>query len=83
MEEREPVYMKCGHITTARMYPDGIPICPICMCHETEDQPSVEGRKAHCTQCSNIRPSSFDLPFFWHRPEYDYDLFFDGCTGFD
>jgi hypothetical protein len=80
----ETYYMKCGHTTTAKLNPDNIPICPICMCHEIAEQPSLEGREAKCVYgCGAKRPSSFDLPFFQYRPDAEYDKFYCGCEGWD
>ena len=29
--------------------------------------PNLNGRKAKCVYCDNVKPSSFDLPFFQYR----------------
>ena len=83
MDERKPVYMKCGHNTTARMYPEDIPICTTCLCHEPAEKPDLSGRSAHCSLCENTKPSSFNLPFFRYRDGKPYDTFYDGCMGWD
>ena len=80
----KPVYMKCGHATFATIGPDNIPICPICLCHEIADEPTLEGREARCTYgCGSKRPSSFDLPFFRYCPGSEYDRYYCGCEGWD
>lgn len=77
-------YMKCGHTTTATLKPDNIPICPICLCHEIADEPTLEGREARCTYgCGSKRLSSFDLPFFCYCPGSEYDRYYCGCEGWD
>jgi hypothetical protein len=34
-------------------------------------------------RCLCERPSSPDLPFFYHRPEREFDEFYCGCWGWD
>lgn len=78
----DKVLMKCGHLSNATL--NGKPYCIICECSEVaEEKPSLEGRKARCWSCGRIEDSSYNLPFFTHRPNSIYDSFYDGCNGWD
>lgn len=89
-------FMKCGHSAQARDS-KGRPACAICIgTHPGAtvvegSPPSLEGRFATCSYsrrrdgkpCTSRRPSSFDLPFFEHRPRNDTDEYYCGCWGWD
>ena len=72
--------MKCGHSANATK--DGKPFCVICMCGEVAEKPSLAGRKAKC-YCGHITDSSYDLPFFKHEPEHEYDSYYCGHDGWN
>ena len=80
--------MKCGHNNNASTK-DGKPACAICNCTEvSEELPAnfLDGRKAKCFYgklCGKVRDSSLDLPFFFYRPNHDFDEFYCGCRGWD
>ena len=76
--------MKCGH--TAQAHDEkGKPVCAICMCEEVDNErPNLAGRIARCTyNCGHKTDSSFNLPFFRHNPDKEYDSYFCGCEGWD
>lgn len=84
--------MKCGHIANGSMVlSDGTTkrVCVICAglgkgAEEVADeQPKLDGRRAKCLSCSNETESAGNLAFFEYRPDADYDLFYDGCYGWD
>lgn len=78
--------MKCGHTAQGNMFDDGreVPVCVICDCKQVaEDNPSLEGRIAKCSDCNNTEPSKFTLPFFKHQPEQANDRYYCGCYGWD
>ena len=63
--------MKCGHTV-------------ICDCTELADEnPSLQGRKAKCSFCGQIKDSDYDLPFFEYKPDKEYDEYYCGCGGWD
>lgn len=75
--------MECGHIAMAHDS-NGNPYCVICDCAKIADsKPNLEGRIAHCTECSNTRESSWNLPFFLYNEDKDYDSYYCGCYGWD
>lgn len=79
--------MKCGHTANAE-YDGGKPCCLICApnkeAYEIEnDKPSLEGRKAKCTECGQIADSNWSLPFFEYKPDEKYDSYYNGCYGWD
>ena len=80
--------MKCGHIGYGETT-DGKPYCVICDCTEIKEEcPDLTGRKAKCSCCYKITESSFGLPFFSQRKDYNenenkYDSYYCGCEGFD
>jgi len=81
----EPM-MKCGHIANSYMLKGDkkIPGCVICNCFEVADsRPSLEGRLAKCSECSNRTPSAWNLPFFKYQEDKDEDRFYCGCHGWD
>lgn len=65
-------------ITDTRMNYRGMPM---------EERPSLDGRKAICTQHKggDSKPvaSSWTLPFFEYRPERETDSYYCGCWGWD
>lgn len=79
--------MMCGHRANA-VDKSGNPLCAICFPSKESitimnSSPSFEGRMAKCTYCNNIKPSSYDLPFFTPMPNRPYDDFYCGCRGWD
>jgi len=81
------ILMKCGHVANA-IDENGNPCCAICLPKKEameikEENPSLEGRKAKCSDCGNIVDSSYDLSFFEYKPNEEYDSFYDGCCGWD
>lgn len=77
--------MACGHSANARH--NGQPCCVICTpnpdAHRVVDVPDLTGRLAKCSNCQNTKPSSVELPFFEHRPGDKFDMFYDGCKGWN
>jgi len=43
----------------------------------------LEGRIAKCQDCGEREPSRPSLPFFWYRPDKDFDSYYCGCYGWD
>lgn len=81
-----PYLMKCGHASNATS--EGKPACAICGCidiiKECKGIEGLEGRKAKCSQCGkSIVNSKWELPFFKHRPDREYDTYYCGCWGWD
>lgn len=82
--------MKCGHANNA-VTGDGKPACAICECTEIEREckgnEGLEGREARCSyygkNCHSKTASSWDLAFFSHRPDKEYDEYYCGCWGWD
>ncbi len=75
-------FMKCGH--TANSTCNDKPYCVICDCAEvSENTPSLAGRKARCWCCDKLVDSNFNLPFFEHRPDREYDSYYCGCGGWE
>ena len=88
--------MGCGHVTGTTLLKNGSPVCPICyeiekgydeiIC-EASGTMGLEGRKAISPQTPvsfrKIVDSSWDLPFFEHRPNEEYDVYYDGYYGFN
>lgn len=33
----------------------------------TKEKPDLTGRRSRCAYCKNVKPSSFDLPFFEYK----------------
>ena len=79
--------MKCGHTAQAVIYGTETPVCAICGCTDIEDAiPDLTGRKAHCSEhrgTGGITDSSFNLAFFKHCPDKDFDEFYCGCWGWN
>ncbi|MBQ2871606.1 hypothetical protein IJE86_07885 [bacterium] len=85
----DEVIMKCGHIGYGRTA-EGKPYCLVCDCEEVADEKDVidlTGRKAKCSSCGHITNSSWSLPFFSPREEFnqsgEYDSYYCGCGGWD
>ena len=81
--------MKCGHVGYGETT-DGKPYCLICNCDKVSEKeiPDLTGRKAKCTNCWNMKDSSFKLPFFEMRKNYNeedgyFDSYYCGCMGWD
>ena len=78
--------MKCGHVSNA-VTSDNIPCCVICGCTEVErevkEKEGLEGRKAKCPYCKKTTDSDWRLAFFEHKPDSEYDEYYDGCFGWD
>jgi hypothetical protein len=80
--------MKCGHAANATDE-NGNPVCGICISFTKDARqiesklPDLKGRKAKCDYCKRIKESSFDLPFFEHKPNDKYDSYYCGCRGWD
>ena len=77
--------MKCGHVNNATS--NGKPACAICTCfdvdHEVTGKEGLENRKAKCSDCGRISDSRWNLPFFSHNPDKEYDSYYCGCYGWD
>jgi hypothetical protein len=79
--------MKCGHSSNATC--DGKPSCAICAPDPDSmivdpNPPSLKGRMAKCDECdAPMVPSSLDLAFFEYRPDKEYDIYYNGCYGWD
>lgn len=82
--------MKCGHIAQAKTNL-GEPCCVLCVNDknafviekEVDSKEEIEGRRAKCSYCGHLTKSSYNLPFFEHRPEREFDSFYCGCGGGD
>ena len=80
--------MKCGHAANA-VRSDGSPGCVICIGFHPgadvidDEAPSLEGRRAICSDCSKTVPSGTHLAFFEHRPLLPTDDYYCGCHGWD
>jgi len=79
--------MKCGHVAQGENS-EGKPCCVICFPDVEsqivdEEAPDLTGREAKCSECGRIVPSSYDLPFFEHRPDHEFDDYYNGCRGWD
>lgn len=82
------ILMKCGHTAQGINERTQKPVCVICNCEEVaEEVPSLEGRKARCTyhgrKCMSQKPSAYNLPFFEHKPNSEYDEYYCGCWGWN
>lgn len=85
--------MKCGHIAQGTNYNTGKPVCVLCVgiipgadiVHEeiVDNKLGLEERKTKCSYCKNERDSSWDVPFFEHRPNMEKDEYYCGCRGWD
>lgn len=82
--------MKCGHVANATTKVNGVEIhcCVICAPNKNAyeintDIPDLTGRRAKCSYCEKSTTSSFDLPFFEHKPDSEFDEYYDGCFGWD
>lgn len=91
MANNEYPLMQCGHVAQGKLE-DGKPICVICAGNPQaemvdKDTPDLTGRTAFCSGCkypvATRKPSSFELPFFQHRPDRKSDTFYCGCWGWD
>ena len=80
--------MKCGHAANA-VDKNGNPCCAICAGFTPnafivdDSAPDLTGRKARCMFCGAERDSSPELPFFEHKHDKEYDIFYCGCWGWD
>ena len=83
--------MKCGHVSNG-LDKDDKPVCVICagirpgyneVLTEVDGTYGLEGRQAKCPYCGKLTQSSWDLPFFKHKPDKEFDEFYDGCFGWD
>lgn len=77
--------MKCKHANNARDS-KGNPVCVICGCVDVVKkikQPTdgLEGRTAKCPDCGSTTESRWDLPFFKHNPDREFDSYYCGCYG--
>jgi len=59
-----------------------IPICAVHDCTIIMTPPDLTGRTAKCNDHGEV-PSSLDLPFFQHRPEWPHDRYYCGCRGWN
>lgn len=81
--------MKCGHVANGTYGDEHKPICVICYgivpgATEINDtQPDLIGRKAKCPFCNTIVDSNYNLPFYYNKPECEYDEYYCGCIGLD
>lgn len=81
----EPM-MKCGHRANATN--DEKPCCVICAginsgWNEIAEEPDLSKRKCICSYCKKVVPSNEAVAFFEYRPDKEFDLHYDGCTGWD
>ena len=84
------ILMKCGH-TAQGKDENGNPLCVICLgdgkARQIENnKPDLTDRKARCSyygSCKSETKSSYDLPFFEHRPWLEFDKYYCGCEGWD
>jgi hypothetical protein len=81
----EHFIMACGHNNNATILGTDKPVCAICGCKEVmKVQPDLTDRMAKCAECNAPPvPSSPSLAFFEYRPEKQFDLYYDGCHGWD
>ena len=82
------ILMKCGHSAQGINSGTGKPVCLICMCEEVaESKPDLTGRKARCsyygTNCKGEVTSRYNLAFFKHKPNSEFDEYYCGCFGWD
>ena len=83
------VMMECGHAANSTLVKTGEPSCVICIgVHPgatvvAKELPDLNGREAQCAYCGKKTPSGPTLAFFGHRPDKQYDSFYDGCRGWD
>jgi len=90
------ILMQCGHTAQGTVSVKGGPSVPCCVtCHGINDEltrksitpmeqlPDLTGRKARCPDCKRTTDSSLDLAFFEYRPDYDTDMYYCGCRGWD
>ena len=82
--------MKCGHTANGTYGDEHKPICVICYGIvlgatevDYEANPDLTGRKAKCSFCNTIVDSNYNLPFYSHKPEREYDEYYCGCKGWD
>lgn len=78
--------MQCGHAANATK--EGKPCCAICAGLVAGSDivaltPNLVGRKAKCSLCGKIADSSTELAFFEYLPKKEYDIYYDGCLGWD
>jgi len=79
--------MKCGHVSQG-LDRDGNYACKLCYPRPdsliiVKEMPSLEGRKAKCSDCGKIVESSYDLPFFKYRNGEKFDSYYCGCCGWN
>ena len=79
--------MKCGHDNNA-LDRNGNPACVTCGCFDIDkkiEKPTdgLEGRQAKCADCGVTTESSWDLPFFKHNPDREFDSYYCGCWGWN
>lgn len=77
--------MKCKHANNARDR-KGNPVCVICGCVDVVKKielptDGLEGRTAKCPDCGSMTESKWDLPFFKHNPDREFDSYYCGCYG--
>ena len=83
---RDLYKMKCGCVNNA-VTGEGKPACAIHSCttieFKCEGKKGLEGRKAKCSYGDSIVDSSWNLAFFQHKPNEEYDEYYCGCYGWD
>ena len=52
-------------------------------CEGFESNEALEGRIAKCMDCGERVSSAPSLPFFWYRPDKEFDSYYCGCYGWD
>jgi hypothetical protein len=78
--------MKCGCSASSKIKIDGcwVDACGTHNCTEkVENPPSLNGRKAKCGYGDTVVNSNYNLAFFKHSPNEEYDTFYCGCYGWD
>lgn len=83
--------MQCGHVAQGHDG-NGNPVCVICVGFHHgarvvhDNPPDLTGRRSRCTyyrSCGTECDSTYGLPFFEHKPGFEYDRHYCGCMGWD
>lgn len=80
-----PVYLK--PVEVRKSAPKEVPFKAYLYCtngrFDITDIDDVTSESVRCMYCGKERDSSPELPFFEYKPERKYDVFYDGCKGWD